>query len=107
MASQNVMSKADAANRKKADSLQPLRSLAPSDQTPWQDLSENQVGWALPLCNKQRFVDVLTDVAGWDEARWMAHEEAICSYASMTNIAGQNTQNHLKMFDKVAKLHGS
>ena len=29
MASQNVMSKADAANRKKADSLQPLRSLAP------------------------------------------------------------------------------
>ncbi|MBT3654725.1 MAG: glycosyltransferase [Alphaproteobacteria bacterium] len=78
-----------------------------SDQTPWQDLSENQVGWALPLSNKQRFVDVLTDVAGWDEARWTAHEEAICSYASMTNIAGQNTQNHLGMFDKVAKLHGS
>ena len=78
-----------------------------SDQTPWRDLSENQVGWALPLSNKQTFVDVLTDVAGWDEARWAAHEEAICFYASMTNIAGQNTQNHLKMFDKVAKLHGS
>ncbi|MDC3286853.1 glycosyltransferase [Alphaproteobacteria bacterium] len=78
-----------------------------SDQTPWLDLSENHVGWAVPLSNKQGFIDVLTDVAGWDEGRWTAHEKAIRSYASMTNIAGQSTQNHLRMFEKVAKLHGS
>ena len=78
-----------------------------SDQTPWQGLSENQVGWAVPLSNKQGFLDALTDVAGWDETRWTGHEKAIRSYASMTNIAGQNTQNHLRMFNKVANLYGS
>ena len=78
-----------------------------SDQTPWQDLSEQQVGWALPLSNKQGFCDALADVAGWDEARWQAHEKAVRSYASKTNIAGQNRQNHLRMFDVVAKLSDS
>ena len=78
-----------------------------SDQTPWQDLSEQQVGWALPLSNKQGFCDMLADVAGWDEARWQAHEKAVRSYASKINIAGQNRQNHLRMFDVVAKRSDS
>ena len=78
-----------------------------SDQTPWLDLSENQVGWALPLSSKQEFVEALTDVAGWDESRWQAHENSILSYAFKTNIAGQNAQNHLKMFEAVSKLHKS
>ena len=78
-----------------------------SDQTPWQDLLQNQVGWVVPLSDKQGFLDALTDVAGWDEKRWKAHENAIRSYASMTNIASQNIQSHIRMFDKVAKPFGS
>lgn len=78
-----------------------------SDKTPWLDLSENQVGWALPLNSKQEFVDKLTDVAGWDESRWQAHENAIRSYALKTNSAGKNAENHLRMFETVTKLHKS
>jgi len=36
-----------------------------SDRTPWVDLEEAKVGWAIPLDNLQKYVDVIHEVSGW------------------------------------------
>ncbi|MCR4348016.1 MAG: glycosyltransferase [Sulfuricaulis sp.] len=37
-----------------------------SDQTPWRDLEQHGVGWALPLGDPSAFVRVIEDVADWN-----------------------------------------
>ncbi len=74
-----------------------------SDKTPWQDLSKHRIGWALPLSNKQAFIDVLEELAGWRPHQWEAHNIAVHSYADRINITGQGKRNHLVMLRKVAE----
>ena len=38
-----------------------------SDQTPWQDLEEFQVGWSIPLSRETEFARLIEGVAGFSE----------------------------------------
>lgn len=73
-----------------------------SDQTPWTDLDQHHVGWDLPLKDPGRFVEALEEVESWDAVRWREHETAVKQYATRTNDAGNNRQNHLNMFRKIS-----
>jgi len=73
-----------------------------SDQTPWTDLDQHHMGWDLPLKDPGQFVKALEEVESWDAIRWREHETAVKQYASRTNDAGNNRQNHLNMFRKIS-----
>ncbi len=41
-----------------------------SDQTPWQDLEQHEIGVALPLSDKKRYAEVLQSASRWSHATW-------------------------------------
>jgi len=69
-----------------------------SDQTPWVDLEEKEIGWALPLNQPQAFVNIISEVAAWTPGQWQAHADAISTYAQQRDASGQEMENHLVMF---------
>lgn len=52
-----------------------------SDQTPWRNLQQMKVGWDFPLQMKEKFVDAITEAAGWDQEQYNESSEAAYSFA--------------------------
>ncbi|MEO6548211.1 MAG: glycosyltransferase family 4 protein [Ferruginibacter sp.] len=52
-----------------------------SDQTPWQDLQENNAGWALPLIKPHAFTEVIKAVADFDQQQFDIAALATWNYA--------------------------
>lgn len=44
-----------------------------SDQTPWQHLEDEKAGWAIPLSDSQKFIQVLEHLAQCDEKTYMVY----------------------------------
>jgi glycosyltransferase involved in cell wall biosynthesis len=63
------------------ESLLAGRPVLISDQTPWNDLVENDAGWAIPLNQKQVFITVLNQMAACDQQRFDHHARAAWTYA--------------------------
>lgn len=51
-----------------------------SDQTPWNDLQENNAGYAIPLSNKQLFLDAIIKMAGLDQEGFLQKSRAANKY---------------------------
>jgi glycosyltransferase involved in cell wall biosynthesis len=52
-----------------------------SDQTPWRNLEQMKVGWDYPLQMKEKFVNAITQAAGWDQQQYNEWSESSYSYA--------------------------
>ncbi len=52
-----------------------------SDQTPWRNLEQMKVGWDIPLQMKEKFVDAITQAAGWDQQQYTEWSESAYTYA--------------------------
>jgi glycosyltransferase involved in cell wall biosynthesis len=51
-----------------------------SDQTPWNDLEQHNAGYAIPLSEKQRFVDALVTSAALDHDQFSQKSKAAIDY---------------------------
>ena len=52
-----------------------------SDQTPWRELEQRGVGWALPLADPAAFARIIDAVTTWDDKRWQEVRENAMAYA--------------------------
>ena len=52
-----------------------------SDQTPWRNLAQMKVGWDIPLQMKGKFVDAITQAAGWSKLEYTEWSEGAYTYA--------------------------
>ena len=52
-----------------------------SDQTPWRDLEQHGVGWALPLDDPSAFARMIDAVAAWPPEQAQAVRERARAYA--------------------------
>lgn len=56
-----------------------------SDQTPWQDLSEHQVGWVLSLEEKERFAEVLQNYTDMETSQFQLLSKKAVRYAILNS----------------------
>jgi glycosyltransferase involved in cell wall biosynthesis len=70
-----------------------------SDQTPWRNLVEKNVGWDLPLSNPERFKQVLQHVVAMDHAEFSVWSSSARRYAEeivrQQSQAGREAYRHL------------
>jgi len=74
-----------------------------SDQTPWNDVNQNNVGDALPLNNKQKFVDAINDLAGLTEAQYAVKSADAIRYISGKLNITESISQFIKVFDESVK----
>jgi len=69
-----------------------------SDRTPWRDLEQHCVGWALPLQIQQRFVEILEYLAGWAPSRLTEVSESARRYAIRTSEREETVEANRRLF---------
>jgi glycosyltransferase involved in cell wall biosynthesis len=53
-----------------------------SDQTPWQDLEEKNAGWAIPLANKEKWVEIIESISNMDAIQFEEYTKGAWNYAA-------------------------
>jgi glycosyltransferase involved in cell wall biosynthesis len=53
-----------------------------SDQTPWQDLEEKNAGWAIPLVNKEKWVEIIASISNMDATQFEEYTKGAWNYAA-------------------------
>lgn len=77
-----------------------------SDQTPWRDLEQHEVGWALPLGDPSAFVRVIEDVAGWDAESARVTSVRTIAYAKRVGSDADVVESNRKLFRR-QMTHGA
>jgi glycosyltransferase involved in cell wall biosynthesis len=81
------------------ESLLAGRPVLISDQTPWLDLHEHNAGWALPLTDKQSFLDIINQIASGDQQCFDLHARAAWNYAHQFINKPGLTENYQLLFN--------
>jgi glycosyltransferase involved in cell wall biosynthesis len=69
-----------------------------SDQTPWNQLEERAVGWALPLAEPAAFARVIEEVARWDAKNAYAAAKRAAAYATEMGSGNDARQANSRIF---------
>ncbi len=69
-----------------------------SDQTPWRDLEQHGVGWALPLDNPSAFARMIETVAAWSPEQAQAVREKAMAYAKAKANDSDLVRANLELF---------
>ena len=74
-----------------------------SDQTPWNDLEENNAGYAITLENKQKFVEAIVNLAKLNEEEFLQKSNAANSYISNKIEVDKSINLYKNLFNGFAK----
>ena len=69
-----------------------------SDQTPWLDLDTQKVGWALPLDTPSAFVDIIEQVAIWDDSTRQDIKNNVLNYATEKGNTAKAIKDNVMLF---------
>ncbi len=69
-----------------------------SDQTPWNDIKEANAGFAIPLNDHQKFVDVIEQMASLTNEAYQVKANAAIAYISKKINIPLIKENYLKLF---------
>ena len=69
-----------------------------SDQTPWQQLSNQQAGWDLPLSARQKFVEVIEHLAAANQVQFNKYANGAWQYAHHFIKNSVAKQQYINMF---------
>jgi glycosyltransferase involved in cell wall biosynthesis len=69
-----------------------------SDQTPWQNLQSEQVGWSLPLTEPDKFSNAIEEAAQWDQNTFNHYCEASWNYAKSFTSNPQLISPYYQLF---------
>ncbi|MCF8261505.1 MAG: glycosyltransferase [Melioribacteraceae bacterium] len=81
--------------------IESLTSAVPviiSDETPWQDLSELNAGWAIPLSERSEFVDVLKECVKMDEVEYSNMRKSAEVYSTIYLKRNDYKKYYQKLF---------
>lgn len=70
-----------------------------SDQTPWEDMENYDAGWAVPLKNTSRYIEIIENVSSMASQNRLLMAKNSQKYAAMKYDGEQSFQAHKKMFD--------
>lgn len=70
-----------------------------SDRTPWQKLEQMQAGWALPLDQPQKYVEVLHQVARMDDGAWRTWSEGAYQLSRQYLSSNDYHQQYRSLFN--------
>lgn len=74
-----------------------------SDQTPWNELEENNAGYCLNLGNKQAFVKAIIKLATLNKEHYSASSQSAINYISARLNINQNVEQYKRIFDESIK----
>lgn len=74
-----------------------------SDQTPWNDLDQNNAGYALPLSDKRKFVSALISLTDLDAAGYAVKSAAAIHYISSKLDLEKSKQQYKALFNESIK----
>ena len=74
-----------------------------SDQTPWHDIEKNNAGFAISLNNKQRFVDVIIELASLNQDAFLQKSLAANNYISSKVETEKNSHLYKTLFNGFIK----
>ncbi len=69
-----------------------------SDQTPWNEVTERGVGWALPLDNPSEFARIIDEVASWDPERHARIRPRAIEFAREKSVDNDVLQANRNLF---------
>lgn len=69
-----------------------------SDQTPWLELEERGLGWALPLDDESRFAEKIEDVACWSNERYQQARLRSRAYAADLALSPSSLEDNRALF---------
>ncbi len=69
-----------------------------SDQTPWRDLEEKKVGWALPLDEPATFAQRIEEMAGLPKEEFKAFRQRAWEYALKVKKDDSAVEANRRMF---------
>ena len=69
-----------------------------SDQTPWQDLEQERVGWAISLNDTQRFRDALRTVMDMDDEEFSGWSQRARTYGQEHAVNPQTVEQNRQLF---------
>ena len=69
-----------------------------SDQTPWQELEDQGVGWALPLGEPNKFASRLEEVAAWSEDQHRTASERAMRFAAAVGQDPDTLESNRRLF---------
>lgn len=74
-----------------------------SDQTPWNDLSSFNAGYALSLADKTAFVNALTELAALDQKQFDEKSKNAITYISSKLNLEESKQQYISLFNESIK----
>ena len=77
-----------------------------SDQTPWQDLEQRQVGWAIPLSDTDRFREALGKVRDMDEETFVQWSSRAREYGNAKALNPEVIEQNMQLFYRAVELFG-
>ena len=69
-----------------------------SDQTPWQNLQDKQIGWSLPLPESEKFSNAIEEAALWNQHTFNKYCENAWSYANAFTSNPQLLSPYYQLF---------
>lgn len=72
-----------------------------SDQTPWQDLEENQSGYVFPLEEEDKFVQAIENYAAMEANEFQSHVEKAFRYAKKQVEISMSETGYRRIFDEL------
>jgi glycosyltransferase involved in cell wall biosynthesis len=70
-----------------------------SDQTPWNDITDRRVGWALNLNNKQEFLIAIKEVLSYSQDDFLIKSNGIRNYINQKLDNSRFVQSYIEMFN--------
>lgn len=74
-----------------------------SDQTPWNDLEENDAGFAISLANKQKFIDSIVNCVNLNQEAFSAKSQKAINYISKKIDLDLITNQYKTLFNESIK----
>jgi glycosyltransferase involved in cell wall biosynthesis len=71
-----------------------------SDQTPWNDLEENNAGWVIPLENKDKFHNVLQSLVEMDNTKYQMLLKNTLDYGKVKFLNQDAIEQHKALFNR-------
>lgn len=69
-----------------------------SDQTPWQNLEQKQVGWALALSEKESFIQAINQMVSMDQESWDQWSQATWNFGNDYLKNSQRKRDYEQLF---------
>ncbi|MEO5995908.1 MAG: glycosyltransferase family 4 protein [Chitinophagaceae bacterium] len=81
------------------ESLLNGRPVLISDHTPWKDLESQNLGWDLPLSDKQDFLNRLEEAANWNQDQFNSYCASGWQFAHAYNKESSLKKEYLELFN--------